>query len=55
MMDMLKQQLEQALKMREELAPTEAKVLASICKAYKDAGFTDEQAFNLLLAQAKAN
>lgn len=55
MMDILKQQLEQALKMREELAPAEAKTLANIYKAYKEAGFTDVQAFSLLLAQTKAN
>jgi hypothetical protein len=54
MMDILKQQLEEAIKMREELAPKEAKVLMSIFKSYKDAGFTEEQAFKLLIAQSKS-
>jgi hypothetical protein len=54
MMDMLKQQLEEAIKMREEFAPKEAKVLMSIYTAYKNAGFTSEQAFLLLLAQNKS-
>lgn len=54
MMDILKQQLEEAIKMREEFAPKEAKVLMSIYTAYKNAGFTNEQAFLLLLAQNKS-
>jgi hypothetical protein len=54
MMEMLKQQLIEAIKMREELAQEEAKVLMSIFNSYKNVGFTEEQAFKLLIAQSKS-